>query len=57
MRKHVHKDKPCTDGRVEVCGGRNLGFDRHNVQIHQVEEVQMKDAAICGKKVNITAIN
>lgn len=45
---------PRTNGRVEVCWGGDTGLDRHYVQIHQVVEVQMEDAAICGNKADIT---
>lgn len=45
---------PCTDGGAKVCRGGDLGLDRHDVQIHQVVEVEVEDAAICGDKMNNT---
>ncbi len=51
---HTHEDIPCTDGTDEVCGGGNLGLDCHDVQIHQVVEVEMEDASICGDMMDNT---
>lgn len=49
-----HPHTPCADGCVEVYGGGDLGLDCHNVQIHQVVEVEMEDAAICGDMMDNT---
>lgn len=52
IHTHTQTGTPCTDGCVEICGGGDLGLDCHNVQIHQVVEVEMEDAAICGEKTH-----
>lgn len=49
---NIHTHPPCTDGCVEICGDGNLGLDCHNVQIHQIVEVKIKDGAICGSKTH-----
>lgn len=52
--KSTHTHTPCADGCVEVCGGGDLGLHCHDVQIHQVVEEEMKDAAICGDMMGNT---
>lgn len=55
---HTHTlDSPGTDGGAEVCGGGDLGLDCHNVQIHQIVEVEVEDAAICGDMIGNTLMN
>lgn len=50
--RQTNTHKPCTDGCVEICRDGNLGLDCHNVQIHQIVEVKIKDGAICGNKTH-----
>jgi len=45
---------PCTDGSDEFCEGGDFSLDSHNVQIHQVVEEEMENAAICGDKEEST---